>query len=51
LVPLFKDVLGKDLTLEMYNELFKLRIPENLRKLDRLEKIYKEQVKIHRLGC
>jgi len=45
LARLFKEVLGKDLTKDLYNELFKLRIPELLRKLDRIEKIYREQVK------
>lgn len=45
LAKLFTEVLGKELSKDLYNELFKLRIPEMLRKLDRLEKIYTEQVK------
>ena len=45
LAKLFKEVLGKELTKDLYNELFKLRIPELLRKIERLEKIYREQVK------
>lgn len=39
---LFKDVLQKDYSQEDYVEQFKLRIPENLAKLDRIEKIYQE---------
>jgi len=37
---LFKDVLARDYAEADYAEQFKLRIPENLAKLDRVEKIY-----------
>jgi phosphoenolpyruvate carboxykinase (GTP) len=39
---LFQQVLGKEYTPEQYVEQFKLRIPENLAKLDRVEKVYRE---------
>ena len=41
---LFKEVLAADYTREQYIEQFSLRIPENLAKLDRIEKIYRAQV-------
>ena len=41
---LFKDVLGKDYTEAQYEEQFMLRIPENLAKIERMEKIYTEDV-------
>jgi phosphoenolpyruvate carboxykinase (GTP) len=41
---LFKDHLGKDYTKNDYEIQFRIRIPENLAKLDRVEKIYKEKV-------
>jgi phosphoenolpyruvate carboxykinase (GTP) len=44
LARLFKDVLGKDYTEAEYVEQFSTRIPKNLAKLDRIEKIYHEQV-------
>src|SRR4030066_693131 len=39
---LFKDVLGKDYSREDYIEQFTLRIPENLSKIDRVLKIYRD---------
>ena len=39
---LFQQVLGKDYTQAEYDEQFKLRVKENLAKLDRIEKIYRE---------
>ena len=44
LQKLFKDHLGKDYTKSDYELQFTIRIPENLAKLDRVEKIYKEKV-------
>ena len=41
---LFKKVLAKTYTQEQYVEQFMLRIPENLAKLDRIEKIYRQDV-------
>ncbi|MCK4518800.1 MAG: phosphoenolpyruvate carboxykinase (GTP) [Candidatus Omnitrophica bacterium] len=41
---LFKDVLDKDYPEGEYNEQFKLRIPENLAKIERIIGIYKKQV-------
>jgi len=41
---LFREFLGKDYTEDDYVEQFMLRIPENLRKLERIEKIYRTQV-------
>ena len=41
---LFAEVLGKEYTREDYNEQFEVRIPENLAKIARIEKIYKTQV-------
>jgi len=37
---LFKEVLDQDYTQEQYVEQFSCRIPENLAKIDRIEKIY-----------
>ncbi|HUX01050.1 MAG: phosphoenolpyruvate carboxykinase (GTP) [Phycisphaerae bacterium] len=42
LAALFRDVLRQDYTRDQYVEQFTLRIPENLAKLDRIEKIYRE---------
>jgi len=39
---LFKEVLRKDYTYEEYVEQFSIRIPENLNKIERLRKVYKE---------
>ncbi|MFO7929738.1 MAG: phosphoenolpyruvate carboxykinase (GTP) [Candidatus Humimicrobiaceae bacterium] len=39
---LFKEVLGNDYSSQDYVKQFTLRIPENLSKLDRIEKIYNE---------
>ncbi len=44
LVPLFKKVLGKDYTKEDYTKQFTIRIPENLAKIDRVEKFHRENV-------
>jgi phosphoenolpyruvate carboxykinase (GTP) len=41
---LFKEFRGKDYAREEYDEQFALRIPENLAKIDRIEKIYRESV-------
>ena len=41
---LFKQVLAKDYTPEQYIEQFTIRIPENLAKLDRVERIYRTDV-------
>ncbi len=41
---LFKDILNQDYTLEEYNEQFKLRVPEFLAKIERIEKIYRDTV-------
>ena len=41
---LFNDILKKDYTKEAYLEQFKLRIPENLSKIERIVKIYKTKV-------
>ncbi|MGQ9559779.1 MAG: hypothetical protein ACUVTG_10505 [Candidatus Oleimicrobiaceae bacterium] len=42
---LFKKVLGRDYPRDAYLEQFAIRVPENLAKIDRLEKIYPERVK------
>lgn len=39
---LFKDVLGKDYLREDYVKQFTIRVPENLAKLDRVEKFHRE---------
>lgn len=44
LKKLFKEHLDTDYTQADYVEQFTIRIPENLAKLDRVEKIYKEKV-------
>ena len=44
LVPLFRQVLDKEYTKENYVQQFTIRIPENLAKLDRVEKIYREEI-------
>jgi phosphoenolpyruvate carboxykinase (GTP) len=44
LKPLFKDLLGKDYTLEDYARQFTIRVKENLAKLDRVEKYHREHV-------
>jgi phosphoenolpyruvate carboxykinase (GTP) len=43
LVKLFREYRNKDYTKEDYEKQFTVRIPENLAKIDRIEKIYKEQ--------
>lgn len=44
LIPLFKQVLGKDYTKEDYIRQFTIRIPENLAKINRVEKFHHENV-------
>ncbi len=44
LARLFKEHLDRNYTKENYIEQFTIRIPENLAKLDRVEKIYTEKV-------
>ncbi|OQX52466.1 MAG: phosphoenolpyruvate carboxykinase (GTP) [Candidatus Cloacimonas sp. 4484_209] len=41
---LFKEVQNRDYSLEAYNEQFKIRIPELLSKIDRIENVYKTKV-------
>jgi len=41
---LFKEVINKEFTQEDYNEQFKIRVKENIAKIDRIEEIYKTQV-------
>ncbi|GAB4329729.1 MAG: phosphoenolpyruvate carboxykinase (GTP) [Calditrichia bacterium] len=42
LQQLFADVLDKEYTEQDYNEQFKLRVPENLAKIERIKNIYRE---------
>lgn len=42
---LFKEVLNKDYSEDSYIKQFTVRVPENLAKVDRIEKIYRTQVK------
>jgi len=44
LKKLFKEVINKDFTEEDYNEQFKIRVKENIAKIDRIEEIYRTQV-------
>jgi phosphoenolpyruvate carboxykinase (GTP) len=44
LAKLFKDNLDEDYTKDQYVQQFSIKIPENLAKIDRIEKIYKEKV-------
>ncbi len=44
LKQLFKEVLDKDYTQDEYVQQFTIRIPENLAKLDRIERIYSQDV-------
>ena len=44
LVPLFKQVLDKDYTKEDYIKQFTIRVPENLAKIDRVEKYHRENI-------
>jgi phosphoenolpyruvate carboxykinase (GTP) len=41
---LFREVRGKEYTIEDYRRQFTLRIPENLAKLDRVERFHRENV-------
>ena len=42
---LFREVLNKEYTKEDYEKQFTIRVPELLAKIDRIERIYREQVK------
>jgi phosphoenolpyruvate carboxykinase (GTP) len=44
LVPLFKEVLNKDYNKEDYIKQFTIRVPENLAKIDRVEKYHRENI-------
>jgi phosphoenolpyruvate carboxykinase (GTP) len=44
LVPLFKQVLKKNYTKEDYIKQFTIRVPENLSKIDRVEKYHRENI-------
>jgi phosphoenolpyruvate carboxykinase (GTP) len=44
LVPLFKRVLKKNYTKEDYIKQFTIRVPENLAKIERVEKYHKENI-------
>ena len=44
LVPLFRQVLGQAYTREDYIKQFTIRVPENLAKLDRVEKFHRSEV-------
>ena len=44
LKKLFKEVINKDFTKEDYNEQFKIRVKENIAKIDRIEENYRTQV-------
>ena len=41
---LFQQVLGKEYTQEQYLEQFTIRVPENLAKIERIEKIYRSDI-------
>ncbi|MGB9843715.1 MAG: phosphoenolpyruvate carboxykinase (GTP) [Caldisericia bacterium] len=45
LVKLFKENLNKDYKKDDYIKQFMIRVPENLSKIERIEKIYREKVK------
>jgi phosphoenolpyruvate carboxykinase (GTP) len=44
LVPLFKQVLDKPYTKEDYNNQFTIRVPENLAKIERVEKYHRDNI-------
>jgi phosphoenolpyruvate carboxykinase (GTP) len=44
LVPLFKQVLDKEYTREDYINQFTIRVPENLAKIERVEKYHRENI-------
>ncbi len=46
LVRLFREYLGKDYTREAYAEQFRIRIPELVAKLDRIEAIYRAETEV-----
>jgi len=41
---LFKEVLNKEYSMEAYNDQFKIRVPELLAKIDRIENVYNTKV-------
>ena len=45
LKALFKQVLGKEYSVQEYVQQFTIRIPQNLAKLERIERIYRTDVK------
>jgi phosphoenolpyruvate carboxykinase (GTP) len=45
LARLFRKLLGEDYSADAYREQFTVRVPENLAKIGRIEKIYREKVK------
>lgn len=42
---LFREILGEEYSEDAYREQFAVRVPENLAKIARIEKIYRERVK------
>jgi phosphoenolpyruvate carboxykinase (GTP) len=44
LIPIFKEVLGKDYSKEDYIKQFTVRVPENLAKIERVTHFYQENV-------
>ncbi len=44
LKPLFREVLNQDYSEELHTEIFTLRIPENLSRIERIRDIYKNKV-------
>ena len=44
LKKLFKQVLGKNYAKEDYNKQFTIRVPENLAKIERVQRFYQENV-------
>ncbi len=44
LKPLFSEVLGQDLSEELYTEIFTLRVPENISKIERIKNIYQNKI-------
>lgn len=49
LKKLFHEIFSREFTKEQYNELFKIRITKYLEKLDRVEKIFKQEEDIPRM--
>jgi phosphoenolpyruvate carboxykinase (GTP) len=44
LCKLFKRILNKEYTKEQYNKQFSIRVPENLAKIQRVQRFYQENV-------